>query len=151
MYWFNSSLHYSRNHPFIHSLIRSFICLLLFSCLFSCLIIYSFLDTWSADRNLGNILLFCIILFVPVSLSLSLSLDCRLRICYLLSVCYFPTLDSKNAWIKKPRSKVCQSFSDFLSFSFIVSQFGAYYWHLNLANVANTRRWIYDTSFWPNH
>ena len=78
---------------------------------------------------------------------LSLSLDSRLRICYLFSICYFQTLNSKKIWTKDIESKVYQSFSGFLNFSDSPLKFGAHYFQSNLVNVANTQIEVHDTNF----
>ena len=64
------------------------------------------------------------LLIVLALYPLSLSLDCRLRIFYLFSLCYFQTVNPKKVWIKNMESKVYESFSN------------AYYFQSNLANVA---------------
>ena len=79
---------------------------------------------------------------IPLALcpySLSPPLDCRLRICYLLSLCYFQALNSKKVSIKNVQSKVYQSFSDFLNVPNKALKFIAYYFQSNLASVENTQ------------
>ena len=70
---------------------------------------------------------------------LSLSLDCRLRIFYLFSLCYFQTVNSKKVRIKNMESKVYESFSNFFNFPDTALKLGAYYFQSNLTNVAITQ------------
>ena len=45
------------------------------------------------------------------------------------------------------KSKVYQSFSDFFRLPFKALQFGAYYFQLNIGNLANTQMYVHETNF----
>ena len=79
------------------------------------------------------------LLIVLALYPLSLSLDYRLRIFYLFSLCYFQTVNPKKVCIKNMESKVYESFSNFFNFPDTALKLDAYYFQSNLANVAITQ------------